>query len=267
MDSIELTGRSVEEIRAQAAAHFDVPEERVEVEVLEEKRGLLGLLGAKELRARATVTPVAAEAEPEPESRPVEPEAPPEPTEPEAAPETAAGATDDDLARLANAAEQVANRILKLMGVDITAHAREISEDEVRLELVGDDIALVIGKHGDTLDALQLLVAIIANRGAQRNARVVLDAEQYRDRRQRALESAAHSHAAKAKQTGREVVIRDLKAFERRIIHLTLRDDPDVETYSEGEGRHRSLVISPASGRKSAAANDDEADEADRVEE
>jgi spoIIIJ-associated protein len=264
MDSIELTGRSVEEIRAQAAAHFDVPEDRVEVEVLEEKRGLLGLLGGKELRARATVTPAAAQEEPEPVTRPAEPEAP---AEQPAAPEPAAGATDDELARLANAAEQVANKILKLMGVAITAHAREISEDEVRLELVGDDIALVIGKHGDTLDALQLLVAIIANRGAERNARVVLDAEQYRDRRQRALESAAHSHAAKAKQTGREVVIRDLKAFERRIIHLTLRDDPDVQTYSEGEGRHRSLVISPTSGRGSAAQADDDADEADPAEE
>ena len=251
MESIELSGKSIEEIRAQAAAHFGVAPEEVEVEVLEEKRGLLGLLGGKELRARATVAEVAAAEHPEPPVEAVAEEA-------QVEEEAPAGGRDDELARLANRAEQVTNEILKLMGVSVTAHAREISEEEVRIELLGDDIALVIGKHGDTLDALQLLAAIIANRGAETTARVVLDAEQYRDRRHRALESAAFSHAAKAKQTGREVVIRDLKAFERRIIHLVLRDDPEVETYSEGEGRHRSLVISPASGRRSLAAAEDE---------
>jgi spoIIIJ-associated protein len=258
MESIELSGKSIDEIRAQAAAHFGVAVDEVDVEVIEEKRALLGLLGGKELRARATVV---ARSAPE-EGPPTEPAAEEAEVRAAEAEEAApAGDRDDELARLANRAEQVTNEILKLMGVSVTAHAREISEEEVRLELLGDDIALVIGKHGDTLDALQLLAAIIANRGAEATARVVLDAEQYRDRRHRALESAALSHAAKAKQTGREVVIRDLKAFERRIIHLTLRDDPEVETYSEGEGRHRSLVISPASGRRSLAAAEDDAEE------
>ena len=257
MESIELSGKSVEEIRAQAAAHFGVAPEDVDVEVIEGKRGLLGLLGGKELRARATVAEGPTEEEPEAP----EPTAEPATEEADVEGPAAAGDRDDQLARLANRAEQVTNQILELMGVSVTAHAREISEEEVRIELLGDDIALVIGKHGDTLDALQLLAAIIANRGAQVTARVVLDAEQYRDRRYRALESAAYSHAAKAKQTGREVVIRDLKAFERRIIHLVLRDDPEVETYSEGEGRHRSLVISPASGRRSLAAAEDDAEE------
>ncbi|MBM3472782.1 MAG: KH domain-containing protein [Armatimonadetes bacterium] len=256
MESIELSGKSIDEIRAQAAAHFGVAPEEVEVEVIEEKRALLGLLGAKELRARATVAEAPAEEEPEAPAPTAEP-----PAEEPAVEEEPAGGRDDQLARLANRAEQVTNEILRLMGVSVTAHAREISEEEVRLELLGDDIALVIGKHGDTLDALQLLAAIIANRGSEVTARVVLDAEQYRDRRHRALESAAYSHAAKAKQTGREVVIRDLKAFERRVIHLALRDDPEVETYSEGEGRHRSLVISPASGRRSLAAAEEDAEE------
>ncbi len=260
MEPIELTGKSLEEIRSQAAEQLGVAEDALDVEVIEERRGLLGLLGSKELRARVTVREVAvpettAETEPEP------PQEPGAEAQPAAAEEPAPEATDDELARLANRAEQVANRILQMMGIAVTAHARGISEDEVHVELSGEDIALVIGKHGDTLDALQLLVAIIANRGAETTARVVLDAEQYRDRRVRALESAAHAHALKAKQSGREVVIRDLKAFERRVIHLALRDDPEVETYSEGEGRHRNLVISPASGRAFLDRGDDEGDE------
>jgi len=254
MRSIQLTGKSIEEIRAEAARRLGVAEDQVDVEVVEEKRGLLGWFGGGELKAQASVKeappPEREEAEAPEVVAPVEAPAEPAPEE----------VQDDQLARMANRAEQVANRILQLMGVAVTARAREVSEEEVRIELSGDEIALVIGKHGDTLDALQLLTAIIANRGAQTNARVVLDAEQYRDRRFRALEAAARTHAAKAKQTGREVVIRDLKAFERRIIHLTLRDDPEVDTYSEGEGRHRNLVISPVSARIPDDATDGDAE-------
>jgi len=257
MESIELTGKSIEEIRAQAAEQLGVAEDALEVEIIEERRALLGLLGSKELRVRVAVKEPASEpeTEPEPADEPLAPAEEPLPDEP------AGAATDDDLARLANRAEQVANEILRLMGIAVRAEARGVSEDEVHVELFGEDIALVIGKHGDTLDALQLLVAIIANRGSRTTARIVLDAEQYRDRRTRALESAAHSHAAKAKQTGREVVIRDLKAFERRVIHLALRSDPEVETYSEGEGRQRNLVISPAAGRTSLERDEDEVEE------
>ena len=165
------------------------------------------------------------------------------------------------LARLANQAEAVANEILQLMGVAVEAHATEISDEEVTIDLSGDDIALVIGKHGDTLDALQLLVAIIANRDAEVNARVVVDAEEYRERRYRSLEATALAHAEKAKQADREIVVRDLKAYERRIIHLALRDDPEVETYSEGEGRHRNLVISPIPQQRAEAADDDADDD------
>ncbi len=232
MKSIELTGKTIEEIKAQAAAELGVPEDQVELEIIEEKRGLLGLLGGG-LTARATAKEAA-----EPVAEAVEEAR--EPVEPETAPDAEA-----QLARLANRAEEVSNDILRLMAVDVTARAAEIGQEEVKVDLNGDDIALVIGKHGDTLDALQLLVAIIANRQSELNARVVLDAEGYRDRRRRSLEATALEHAARARETQREVVIRDLKAYERRIVHLTLRDDPGVETYSEGEGRHRNLVISP----------------------
>jgi spoIIIJ-associated protein len=238
MKSVELTGRTIEEIRAQAAEELGVPAERLEVEVLEEKRGLLGFLGGG-LRARVTVK---GEAEEAPATEAVAPEGV---AAPEEAEERAGIIPEDELARLANRAEETANEILRLMGLSVTARAAEIGDDQVTIDLSGDDIALVIGKHGDTLDALQLLTAIIANRDAPNHARVVVDAEGYRDRRRRALEASALTYAAKAIQTGREVVVRDLKAYERRVVHMALRNDERVETYSEGEGRHRTLVISP----------------------
>lgn len=254
MKSIELTGKTLQEVKAHAAAELGVPEDQVELEIIEEKRGLLGLLGGG-LTARATVKGPGSTEAVEAETGAVVEAAPPGPPDSEVAADAEA-----ELARLANRAEEVADQVLRLMGVDVTARAAEIGEEEVRVDLSGADIALVIGKHGDTLDALQLLVAIIANRQSEAGARVVLDAEGYRDRRRRSLEATAFAHAARAKQTKREVVIRDLKAYERRVVHLVLRDEPGVETYSEGEGRHRNLVISPLprEGEDSAGPTDTE---------
>ena len=248
MKRIEVTGRNIGEIRTEAAAQLGVPEDQVELQIIEEKRALLGFLGGG-IVAMASIKGESADADGA-DTPQTEPEAPAEPIaeadEPaDAADEAPPAADEDSMARLANRAETVTSEILAMMGLSVEAHAAAMADEEVTIDLSGDDIALIIGKHGDTLDALQLLVAIIANRNVEATARVVLDAEGYRDRRERSLEATALSHAAKAKESDREVVVRDLKAYERRIIHLTLRDDPEIETYSEGDGRHRNLVISP----------------------
>jgi spoIIIJ-associated protein len=120
----------------------------------------------------------------------------------------------------------------------------------VLLEIRGQDLGFLIGRYGSCLDALQLLTAAAANRGVRTGARVVVDAEGYRERRRASLERLALSTAAKVKRTGREIEIPNLQAHERRVIHMVLRDDPNVETHSEGEGRHRRLVVSPRRGRR-----------------
>jgi len=107
---------------------------------------------------------------------------------------------------------------------------------------------MLIGRHGATLDALQMLAGLVANSGFEHGARVVVDAEQYRERRRQMLVEMAQQQADKAKESQQEVVIPDLKPFERRIIHLALKEDPEVETYSEGEGDERCIVISPRNG-------------------
>jgi spoIIIJ-associated protein len=140
---------------------------------------------------------------------------------------------------------QTLQDIIRLMGLKADVTPRRGEEGATVLELSGADVALLIGRHGETLDALQLLTATVANRKSPETGRIVLDAEDYRARRQRMLENMARSYAEKTRETKKEAVISDLKAYERRIIHMALMNEPGVTTYSEGEGRDRKLIISP----------------------
>jgi len=120
----------------------------------------------------------------------------------------------------------------------------EMARDE-RVTLAGEDVAILIGRHGQTLDALQYLVGIIANRDPHARRRVTLDAEGYRERHRQALEKTALDYARAVKDEGKEAVLEPQSARDRRIIHVALAEHPDVYTYSEGEGDERHVVISP----------------------
>lgn len=232
MTSVEVTAKTLEEARALAAAQLGVEEGQLDIVVIEEPRRLLGIIGPGEFRIRATVT--------ESSDAPIPTTDNPEDTDMDTA---APAPTCTDLP---DRAAQLVTALLEHMGLDARGELREASEEEVTVEIQGQDVGHVIGRHGATLDAMQLLVAVIINKDRQqRPVRIILDAEGYRDRRRQMLERMAHTHAAKAKEAGKEIVIPDLKPYERRIIHLALKDDPDVETYSEGEGEDRHIVISP----------------------
>jgi len=131
------------------------------------------------------------------------------------------------------------------MGLNAEVVVNEIEEGEITVEIRGEGLGLLTGRHGATLDALQMLAAIVANPNHDPGSRIIVDAENYRERRRELLRQMAIQQAEKAKESQQEVVIPDLKAFERRIVHLALKDDPEVETYSEGEGDDRCIVISP----------------------
>jgi spoIIIJ-associated protein len=225
--SVEACGKTLEEAKAAALQELQAAEDAVVLEVLEEPRKLLGFLGASgDFRVRATLAAeVTAEAG------------------------DMAAAPAPPTAQVSDAAAERARAFIaettRLMGLDTEVVVSYTEPGEVTLEIQGQSLGLLIGRHGGTLDALQLLAAVVANSGGQSGARVVVDAEGYRERRREMLRKLAIAQAEKAKQSGQEVVIPDLKAFERRIVHLTLKDDPEVETYSEGEGEERCLVISP----------------------
>lgn len=208
MQSIEQSGRTVEEAVQAALKTLGVPRDEVEVEVLaEESRGLLGILGYSEAKVRVTVRP-----------------------------------------GLAQRALDVLTRVLELMAIDAQAEITSDEPEAIHIDIrSSSDLGLLIGKHGQTLAALQLLVAIMANRDQpfEKRKRIVLDAEGYRARRERAVSAMASNAAERAKRTGRRVSLESLTPRERRIVHLALADDPDVSTWSEGQDPRRSVVVSP----------------------
>ncbi len=154
-------------------------------------------------------------------------------------------------------AEQVAEQakdhlqqILSVAGMDCTAKIAAVDGDVAQLQIDGPDAGLLIGRRGQTLDALQylLLVMVSHNRALSQRFRIMLDADGYRQRRTEALQTLAQSLAARVKQTGQEAVLEPLNPLERRIVHTALMDDAEVETYSEGEEPNRHVVITPRRG-------------------
>jgi len=148
-------------------------------------------------------------------------------------------------------AREVLGEILRRMGIEATIEARD-EADKTVLDVKGGDSALVIGKKGATLEALQLLVGRIVNKGREGDPEaraVVVDAEGYRARREGALVEMAHRLGEKVKATGRPIAVNEMSPQERRIIHITLDKVPGVTTRSEGEGLYRRLLIVPAPGK------------------
>jgi spoIIIJ-associated protein len=138
-------------------------------------------------------------------------------------------------------------RILDETDTDATVDVSE-DEDSVVAELDGDDVGLLIGHHGQTLDAIQHLAYRIAFRGAAQRKRVVVDAAGYRERRAVALRAAADQAAAAAVHDGRPVALEAMSAVERKVVHEHLKTRHDVETYSEGQEPSRRLVVAPLVG-------------------
>jgi spoIIIJ-associated protein len=150
-------------------------------------------------------------------------------------------------------AHEVLEEILRRMGIDARVELREDGARTV-LDVQGADSSLVIGKKGQTLEALQFLVSKIIHHGAEGAAGssvtsgrpIVIDSEGYRARREEALVELAGRLAEKARQTGRTITVDPMSPHERRIIHVTLDKVPGVTTRSEGEGIFRRLLVVPA---------------------
>ena len=132
--------------------------------------------------------------------------------------------------------------VFKGMHLDVTMECL-MNEERILLNLHGEGLGILIGKHGQTLDALQYLTNLAAGKAFHHHYFVLLDVENYRERRKDTLEALARRLAAKVKRTGEPVKLEPMAAGERRIIHLALQDDGAVTTESEGEAPHRYVVI------------------------
>ena len=118
-----------------------------------------------------------------------------------------------------------------------------LTDKHLEIKISGDDMGIIIGKRGQTLDAIQYLVNLVVNKGTAPYISVTLDTENYRERRKETLETLAHNLARKVKHTGKNVVLEPMNPYERRIIHSALQNDKYVITYSEGTDPYRRLVI------------------------
>lgn len=146
-------------------------------------------------------------------------------------------------------AEVFLNELFKKMGLSAVSSAVE-DDDTVKINITGDSTGVLIGRRGETLDALQYITSLVVNRNSEKHKRVILDTENYRAKREETLKRLADRLANKVIKTGKRVALEPMNPYERRILHATLQSNPKVETFSEGEEPNRRVIIVKA--RKSS---------------
>lgn len=155
--------------------------------------------------------------------------------------------SEEDLDAVADTAIEVLRTILAHFDADgAEINEYEGDDQEIILDVVGGDLAILIGRRGHTLEAIQTLVSNITNRKLGYRYPVTIDVESYKHRQRQKIESLAYSAASRADRQDREVSLRPMNPYERRLVHMALRDDERVETYSVGEEPNRHVVVAPA---------------------
>jgi len=222
MKSVETEGKTIEEAISKACEELNASREEVDVEVLANgSSGFLGLVGAKKARVLATVKE----------------------------PKDHGQAAPDDLSAgpgspVGEVAQKTLQDILALLGIEAGVEMRE-EPDQISLNITGDCSGLLIGRKGQTLEALEYLMNKIVHKRTDEKKRIVVDTENYRSRREESLVSLAHRLADKARRLGKPVTISPMNAHDRRIIHLALEEDKTLRTRSTGTGLYRKVVITP----------------------
>ena len=170
------------------------------------------------------------------------PKAPREPKEPQP-PKEIVPAEQADRATAAGRAQEFLQELTRLMGVSVSVAVNTDEEGNVRVNMDGDTLGILIGRRGETLDTLQYLTSLQVNKGQNNYTRVTLDTAGYRAKREEALVRLANRMANRAQKTGRKVSLEPMNPYERRILHSALQDHPAVTTHSEGEEPNRHVVI------------------------
>ena len=244
MVSIEVEGKTPEEAIEKALDLLSATREKIKVDILDEgSKGLFGMIGSKQAKIKATLLEyeelkAAQEAEkfsPRPTHAAINP---PQPITSEKLEAPSANDTP---------AKEVLEELLRLMGFAATVKT-EVKGDKLALSIeAGEDSSILIGKRGKNLNGLQYIVNRISGRMNEDARPVSIDIEGYRERRKSSLEAMAKRLAAKSKSSRREVETEPLSAADRRLIHMALKDDNEVQTQSRGDGPYKNVVIKPKS--------------------
>lgn len=265
---VEIKAPSVSEAIQKGLIQLGVTRDDVKIEVLSEgSRGILGIIGAEDARVRLRLRrPRARQPEAAPESPAATTQAPApvaateeisEEAAPESfheeiaepAPETAPPAALRAEIDAAEVAIDAVRELIQKIGVPATVEFRQrgqgTGEDPILIDVDGEDLGALIGQQGSTLQALQYITRLIVSRQTHEWTNVVIDVGGYRQRRERSLVELAKRMADRVRQSDRPISLEPMPANERRIIHIVLRDDPDVTTRSVGQGESRKVTIRP----------------------
>ncbi len=237
MEYMEFKGRTKSDAITEACRHFSIPSDRLDYEIIDEgKAGFLGM-GSKPAIIRAKVKEEAAIEEVIEPVKLVD--------SPTIASVAAAAANIEEIDVEASAKKFLTD-VFAAMGIaaEISAKYND-SLKSLEVELSGDDMGVLIGKRGQTLDSLQYLISLVVNKGTSEYIRVKVDTENYRQRRRETLENLAKNIAYKVKRTRRPVSLEPMNPYERRIIHSALQNDKYVTTHSEGDEPFRRVVVTP----------------------
>ncbi|MDD3214174.1 MAG: protein jag [Eubacteriales bacterium] len=278
MKSIESSAKTMEEAVSQGLEKLGVSLGDVTIDILDEgSKGLFGLLGGKPARVRLTVKESAEDSDllsslslncpvnknekepkaPKAEKQPAEvkkatdrkpkPAAKnaesPKTAEPKQADTVSGEIVIHDPETAMGKAQQFLMEVTRLMSVSVSVNAATDDEGNIRVDMHGDTLGILIGRRGETLDALQYLTSLYVNRGQEEYTRVTIDTENYRAKREEALTRLANRMANRAVKTGRKVVMEPMNPYERRILHSALQQNNAVTTHSEGDEPNRHVVI------------------------
>lgn len=214
-------GKTVDEAVAKALEALSAEKDQVDINVVQEPEGgVLGIFGKKDAVVEVTLK---------------------DNFDPEEQAEAYVEAEHDDVVARA---ETFLSDMFKAMDLDVTLDSDYDDETSIlRINMSGDKMGLLIGRRGQTLDAIQYLTSLTVNKHTDHYVRVLINTEHYREKRQKTLESLAHKMAGKAVRYGRKISLEPMNPGERRIIHAALQDDDRVYTFSKGQDPHRHVVI------------------------
>ena len=236
-NSTEKSAKNKEAAIEAALKELGAAREDVDIEVLDEgSKGFLGI-GARDARVRVTLKKAQSE-----EAAPAQTSAPVRESKKEERPKKESlGGPEED-------AKKFLGDIFSAMNLDVSIDAK-MDEQSISIDLAGENMGIVIGKRGDTLDSLQYLTSLVVNQRSEDYIKVSIDTENYREKRTEALLALSNRLAEKVTKTGKKFTLEPMNPYERRIIHSNLQDNPAVTTYSIGQEPYRKVVIAPKNSK------------------
>lgn len=247
MDYIEFKGKTKNDAITEACQHFSIPSDKLDYEVLEEgKTGILGF-GSKLAVIKARVKEDVQEEVIEPvkiSESVAKPAKKPYSSVSDDSAQVHGASNTGENHEIEEAAKNFLNEVFRAMGMTVVINTKyHDSLRSLEVELSGEEMGVLIGKRGQTLDSLQYLISLVVNKGTTEYIRVKVDTENYRQRRRETLENLAKNISYRVKRTKRPVSLEPMNPYERRIIHSALQNDRYVTTHSEGEEPYRRVVV------------------------